>query len=385
MGARGYLPTLDGWRAVAVLSVILYHDSLHSFGVFTTAWFHNNGSFGVDIFFGISGLLICSRLLEEEKRNGRISLKGFYLRRAFRILPGLLGYLLCAAGLAALGIIPLARKEWFASLLFGRNYNLFSRVPGHNDWYTGHFWSLAVEEHFYLLLPGLLVFVPKRWRVAALGTLALCVEIWRVYRQQSRPWLFLFQHTDIRLDSLLIPAICAVLLGEAWWRQKAAAILKFWPCAAVLVVCLLATDRFPIGRELALPFLFPMIVMGTMLFPGGVFARVLELSLVRWIGRMSYSLYLWQQLFFTGHYFAPRGPWQMFPLHGLLLLACATASYYCIEKPMMSVGRRLMPPAVPGREAVSPVAGAVWETEECQIDRIEVAIASHTHECAGTL
>jgi peptidoglycan/LPS O-acetylase OafA/YrhL len=87
---RGYLPTLDGWRAIAVLCVILFHDSLHSYGVLSTAWFHEHGSFGVDIFFGISGLLICSRLLEEEDKYGRISLRRFYVRRAFRILPPLL-------------------------------------------------------------------------------------------------------------------------------------------------------------------------------------------------------------------------------------------------------------------------------------------------------
>src|ERR1700734_1907626 len=135
MRVRGYLPTLDGWRAFAVLCVILFHDSLHSWGTFSTAWFHDHGSFGVDIFFGISGLLICSRLLEEEHKYGNISLKRFYVRRGFRIFPPLLCYLLCAGLLAILGIIPLAAKEWFASLLFCRNYSFFSQVPGHNDWY----------------------------------------------------------------------------------------------------------------------------------------------------------------------------------------------------------------------------------------------------------
>ncbi|SRR5579864_9503947 len=86
----GYLPTLDGWRAIAVLSVILFHDARHSYGVFTTAWFHDNSAIGEDVFFAISGLLICSRLLEEENKYGRISLRRFYIRRAFRILPPLI-------------------------------------------------------------------------------------------------------------------------------------------------------------------------------------------------------------------------------------------------------------------------------------------------------
>jgi len=364
IGARGYLPTLDGWRAVAVLSVILFHDSVHSYGVLSTAWFFHNGSFGVDIFFGISGLLICSRLLEEEERYHRISLARFYIRRASRILPPLLVYLLCSGILALFGVIPLARKEWLASLLFCRNYNWFSLVPGHNDWYTGHFWSLAVEEHFYLILPGLLVFVPKRWRIAALGTLAIGVEVWRVYRQQTRPWIFLFQHTDIRLDSLLVPAICAILLFEPWWQRRVAALVRFWPCAAVILFLLVTTGSFPITRALAAVFLIPMVLMGTMLFPGGIVARFLELGLLRWIGKLSYSLYLWQQMFFSGHYFQPLGSWQTFPGSWILLFGCAAGSYYLVEKPMMRMGHKLAPPATPGREDLAARASRRVDTAE---------------------
>ena len=332
-----------------MLSVILYHDSLHSFGPVGTGWFQEHGSLGVDIFFGISGLLICSRLLQEERKYGHISLRGFYIRRAFRIFPPLVFYLLCAALLAGLSVIPLAAKEWFASLFFVRNYSFFSQVAGHNDWYTGHFWSLAVEEHFYLLLPPLLVFAPKRWRIPALLALAVSVEIWRAYRQQTRAWLFLFQHTDTRLDALLIPAVCAILMTIPWWQRALSAVVRFWPCAAVLVVYLVTTDRFPVLSRLAESYLIPLVLLGTVLYPGGILARFLELAPLRWIGRLSYSLYLWQQMFFSGHYYQPLGIWQTFPWRWILLVACAAASYYWIERPMMRLGHRLAPPATPGR------------------------------------
>jgi peptidoglycan/LPS O-acetylase OafA/YrhL len=78
-------------------------------------------------------------------------------------------------------------------------------------------------------------------------------------------------------------------------------------------------------------------------------ARFLELGLFRWIGRLSYSLYLWQQMFFSGHYYKPLGIWQSFPLCWLLLFACAAASYYWVERPFMRLGHRLAPPATPGR------------------------------------
>jgi peptidoglycan/LPS O-acetylase OafA/YrhL len=113
------LPTLDGWRAIAILLVIWNHFGMNSFG--TEAAFANSwatfGSFGVDIFFGISGLLITRLLLEERDRDGEFSLKGFYTRRAFRILPP------CFAYLAVVGVTVgfQSRLEIISSVFLFRN------------------------------------------------------------------------------------------------------------------------------------------------------------------------------------------------------------------------------------------------------------------------
>src|SRR5207253_2643990 len=117
---------------------------------------------GVDLFFAISGLLICSRLLEEEQMHGRISLRDFYVRRVFRILPAAWAFLAVCAALGFMHQIPSSVPATLASLLMTRNYwGVYSGVPP-NELYTDHFWSLSVEEHFYLLLPAILVFVRKR-------------------------------------------------------------------------------------------------------------------------------------------------------------------------------------------------------------------------------
>jgi peptidoglycan/LPS O-acetylase OafA/YrhL len=150
----GYFPTFDGWRALAVLAVVLAHDTTYNAGPLNTNWFHQHAQFGVSIFFGISGLLICSRLLQEETAHGRISLKGFYVRRGFRILPPVAGYLLVIGMLSLFHFISVSPREWIASLLFFRNYGFLVGTAAKYDWYTFHFWSLAVEEHFYLILPG---------------------------------------------------------------------------------------------------------------------------------------------------------------------------------------------------------------------------------------
>jgi len=156
-----YLPTLDGWRALAILAVIFHHANLFSAGPLSDQWIFQNGYEGVDVFFAISGLLICWRLLDEESRRGRISLRNFYIRRAFRILPPAVIYLIAIAILSAIGLIHASAKELLASLLFFRNYLVQLGHFSVSPWFTGHFWSLSVEEHFYLLLPGLRTHDPR--------------------------------------------------------------------------------------------------------------------------------------------------------------------------------------------------------------------------------
>src|SRR3974390_1560780 len=173
------IPTLDGWRALAIAAVAIHHIGR---GFYTNEDAYASdltryGAFGVDIFFGLSGLLITKLLLDEwrnrpdrSSENGSFDLRGFYIRRAFRILPPYLAFLFVCT------LAGLWRSSWEAAgcLLFFRNY-----VPDHLvGESTQHLWSLAVEEHFYLLWPGLLFLLkPRRARTAAFG-LACAFGIW---------------------------------------------------------------------------------------------------------------------------------------------------------------------------------------------------------------
>ena len=206
----GYIPTLDGWRTIAVVSVIAYHDRLHRLGPLSDSIIHKYGNLGVDLFFAISGLLICSRLLDEEDVNGRISLKGFYIRRVCRIVPPALCFLFCIGLLGAIGTIHTSLGAWLASLLFINNY--YSVHIQAVDWslYTNHFWSLSVEEHFYLILPAILYFLPKyRTRVLTFLTLGFLMYSVVVY---SNPALlraiggaFAELRTDIKSTGCCFP------------------------------------------------------------------------------------------------------------------------------------------------------------------------------------
>src|SRR5437868_1859800 len=152
-----YIPTLDGWRAVAIVMVLLSHglwSHNQAFG-YDSSWkralhviISHAGPAGVLLFFSISGFLICSRLLKDG------SLKRFYVRRLFRIIPPAFVYLLVVAVLALTGLVsPITDSsfywsDWFSALGFVINYKF-----NQGTYVVVHFWSLAVEEQFYLLWP----------------------------------------------------------------------------------------------------------------------------------------------------------------------------------------------------------------------------------------
>jgi peptidoglycan/LPS O-acetylase OafA/YrhL len=343
----GYLPTLDGWRTIAIFSVMLSHDRLHHFGPLSTQWFQDHGALGVDIFFAISGILICSRLVTEEDSQGFISRRNFYIRRAFRILPPATVFLAALLLLKVTVHLPVALPEILASLFFVRNYtSAFLHFQTIYPFYTSHFWSLAVEEHFYLLLPTLLVLTPKRWRVAAPLTLAAAVSLHRV-----TPDSWLSFHTDIRLDALLVPAAFAVLLRSPYLtdpahRARLIRALRLWPLLALLLLIPVTYDLVPRTTGLLIAWLTPLPILATMLRPQSWFSRLLESPPMRHLGRLSYSLYLWQQLFLIAHFGAGTnrlGSLQTFRLNWLAAFSCALLSYYLLEQPLLRLGHRLAP------------------------------------------
>jgi peptidoglycan/LPS O-acetylase OafA/YrhL len=300
----------------------------------------------VDVFFAISGLLITSKLLEEEKSSGRISLRNFYIRRAFRILPAALVYLLTLAGLAKLGLIFVSKGEWFASLFFYRNYSSLyhlERTLG-LPWFTTHFWSLSIEEHFYFLLPALLLWTRGKVRIATLGGISLCVIAHRYLELTHRSWFTIQFHTDVRLDALMIPALFAVLSRSEIYGERFNSFLRKGHFA--FIAALLLFVWWPENSALqqtAMAFIMPGIVLGSVLKAKSLGTRILEWSALRWIGRISYSLYLWQQLFFVQRFleWRPLGRLQAWPLNLVLTFLLAAASYYAIERPLIRFAHRL--------------------------------------------
>jgi peptidoglycan/LPS O-acetylase OafA/YrhL len=350
---KGYIPTLDGWRAIAIIGVMASHAG-HSYSaalgresIFDRFAL---GTHGVNLFFAISGLLITSRLLEEWDRSGSVSLKRFYVRRAFRILPPALLYLSCVALLGLFGLLPVTREEFVAATLFFRNY--LPPILGANGagFFTSHYWSLGVEEHFYLFWPALLLLAGRKRALPVAITIALLIAAWRHVEAWREIMLFnaiqptYFARSDTRIDSIMWGVVAALALARPEIRAVIERHLGTLVYLALLALYGAVTYRFGTRPTVWEASIVPVLIAGTVLRPRSVLGRVLENPVMRWIGRLSYSLYLWE-LFFVYYPGVPTtlGVWQTFPVNLIAAVGCATASYYLVERPLIRVGHRLAP------------------------------------------
>ena len=368
---KGYIPTLDGWRAVAIIAVMASHAG-HSYSASLgrDSFFDriSSGTHGVNLFFAISGLLITSRLLEEWDTAGRVSLKRFYIRRAFRILPPALMYLACVALLGAIGLLPVVREEFVAATLFYRNYLPAILGPGGAGFFTSHYWSLGVEEHFYLLWPALLLFAGRKRALPVAIVVAVLVAVWRHFEAWREIMLYnaiqptYFARSDTRIDSIMWGVVAALALSRPDVRAYMERYLSTIVMLALAALYGAIVFRFGTRPTFWEAMIVPVIVVGTVLRPQSIVSRMLESPAMRWIGRLSYSLYLWE-FFFVYYPGVPTtlGVWQTFPVNLIAAVACAAASYYLVERPLVRLGHRIAP-AMPrdemARASVAPVVVA---------------------------
>ena len=320
--------TLDGWRALAILMVTINHAAESIWGNRPDILdLTRSGSVGVDVFFALSGILITKLLLDENERTGRINLKAFYIRRSFRVVLPCYGYL----AVIALFSVLHTKLEFLSGIFFFRNY----LNPGDGSFYTAHLWSLAVEEHFYLLWPIVLVAVTVKYgqQVAMWGTVAC--GLWRLISYHYFPTLFgnviELWRTDYRLDSLLWGCAFGFVL------HRAESLKRVLP----LIVIYVASVGFnsPTNR-LLLPILLPLFIVVTATHSHWVLSRLLDSAPMKWIGKISYSLYVWQMVFLVQTTHSELW-WQRFPFNIIMAFLTATLSNYFVEIPLQRIGHRL--------------------------------------------
>lgn len=337
-----YLPSLDGWRAVAILWVLFGHSQPFTLGGFSDQWIQANAGRGVDLFFALSGLLICARLLDEEQRFGSISLRSFYTRRLFRIQPAALVYLGVISVLILGGWIHSAWSPVVGAALMIRD--LVPRTV--HNWETAHFWSLAVEEHFYLIFPGFLVLC-RRYRMGILSMLVVVLEIWRNFVLHTPRLqgfcMVIYLRTDMVASGILLGCVFAIALRRREMRKFAEMYLQPW--VAVLytaaVFTRLAVHHSRTDHALLIT-VYPVLLTATILHRASWTTRFLELAPLRFVGRISYSLYLWQMLFLDPLVTPAPGSFRShIVLCWCAALGCAITSYYLIETPMIRRGHKI--------------------------------------------
>jgi peptidoglycan/LPS O-acetylase OafA/YrhL len=343
--------TLDGWRGIAILLVIVEHALAYS--RYRDLLVAHLGNFGVDIFFVISGYIITLRFLEERERSSTINLKSFYWRRAFRILPPLVAYILTLCFLSLfVNLVDFHGSEIIGSLFFFRNYQYAANPEG---CYTANFWSLSIEEHFYLVWPMLLLWLGNRrsLRLAVIG--AVSCATWRVYYMaHSDSWIgSMFPgvagklwRTDTRFDGLMLGCATAILLSRPSVKRF---IFHNFPKETTSIMTIFVVLSFAItdGKPALLTYLLVCLALAsTLVVEEGLAFKWLNSRLLVWIGTISYSLYIWQQLFLIRprEVFMPLGRLCTFPINIVCTLTISALSFYFLEKPCTRLGKRLFDP-----------------------------------------
>ena len=347
---------LTGLRAVAVTMVVVGHAE-HTLaggyrGFLAPLRLFSDGRLGVLVFFVLSGFLITDILYAELKSTGGIRLFPFYVKRALRIWPAFYTYIATIAALSIAGWIDVDRRQMVYAALHIWNYSAFLGMSAdnalHSDgaWYLGHFWTLALEEQFYWLWPPLLFYIWRSDSQRVLVFLIFFVPLLRVgtyfVAPQLRGQLSMMFHTG--MDPILVG--CFVALN----KDRLNSWVGSWPGGTLI----------PTGMVLVLLFLMPIaesrlggfwkatygstfeaalagMVIVVLYFQSDFWcARLLRTRPFIFVGTISFSLYLWQQLFANANLPIAHA----FPLGILEALGAAICSCLFIEAPFLRLKDR---------------------------------------------
>ena len=334
------LPALDGLRAIAVGTVIAYHAEM---------W-RVPADLGVSAFFVLSGFLITWLLLKEFRRSADVSLRRFYLRRTLRIFPAYYGFL----------VLSFVVDRWrgaiwspgYAASAFGYVVNYYNAFHGEPITAITHAWSLGVEEQFYLLWPLVFLLLMRRGIARARAVLCaviLLVVVWRswLYLGTSAGSAWVNNAFDTRADNLAVGCLLALCAGAPRFDRWAA-----WsatsPLAPLVTVGLLLASRinspkayhYSIGYSVDALLLAVLIVQLVQLSERKPWSW-LNWRWVRFLGTLSYSLYLYHNWGLTAGRHAPGDQGTKLAAGVLLSLAVATASYAGVERPFLALRERL--------------------------------------------
>jgi len=348
---QSHLPSLDGMRAISILLVLAFHayvSYVHPADGSSYWWYL--GRVGVYIFFVISGLLITWLMIRERDAVGTFSLRNFYIRRFLRILPVFWLLILTVIVLKWAHVISIGRYDILRAVTFTHNY---PASIAHPEWFAGwldHTWSLSLEEQFYLLWPSLFALLPKRMAPRVALALTFSGPILRAFVYFALPQLRGLDNNGFEslVDLPMAGCASAFLLDSPRWLDRIRRI-PVWPILAASSTFLFAIDPILAGHlsaastpSLIAGFLLPtfeaiaiaLALLAVVASHRGLPFRLLNSRVATHIGKLSYSLYIWQQLFLVPH---TKG--SIFSLSWRLVAAYLTAlcSFRFVEQPFVKL------------------------------------------------
>ena len=337
------IPSLDGFRAVSILLVLFCHSRLSSGFPSQLVVVAKQGEVGVTIFFVISGFLITHLLMTEESKNGNINIGAFYIRRVLRIIPVYVLYLLFILLWRNFESMGVNRGNIIHALTFTVNFD------SQKNWFLGHFWSVSVEEQFYLFWPAFVILFRKNLKVI------LCLLI--AYSCLARVIAFKFAALELVTLSPFFEYAGAVFIGalggiiffeqpqilkHSIFRSSLAQLTAL----AIFVMFVYFTENGKLAL-ISLPFgnviisLSVLFLIFAYVTPSHQFMfKILNHKAVVHIGVLSYSIYIWQQFFFVG---AITGWWRAFPYNLTVIYIVSLGSYYFWERPFLKLKKRFTP------------------------------------------
>ena len=335
-----YTPALDGIRAFAVLLVMLFHAGVP---------FMNSGYLGVDVFFVLSGFIITTLLMKEHEETGHINLPFFYLRRIFRLYPALLLLLLLVlAGFwGLLGIPPTEVSSYYRHAAIAALY--LTDVALLLDWMPNtsiimHTWSIAIEEHYYIVWPFVLLALcrsaKKKHLAKIMGIMFLVSLVWKaigcVYFKDS-----LYLRFDYRISGLILGGfVAAFLQGGGTLRDHKIFLALFF---GLFLMCLWTSVprvswSFALGVTVTEIFT-ALLIYAVMRDHANAIVKFLASSVPAYLGRISYGLYLYHYPI-AAYTIVGRGWTVALPVTVILTLIVASLSYFLLERPALEFAKR---------------------------------------------